>query len=398
MLNQLRNYFLLINILIIGLKAEFYEDYEPTDVDEPEDILHLLKNYINRNREYRELGGDDEWRGRWFPGRFSDPTPPPKILSKFQPHGHLDINSPELERHKQPGKDEDWLGRWFPSRLSDPTPPPKIPPIFQPHDHLEVNPPELERDKQPEKDDEWLGRWFPSRPSDPTPPPKIPPVFEPKNALPHPHPSGMIPMGEKSPLCDDGKTNLTVDWDESPADYTCYDRRIKPTYNIDPKFYCEKIPDNYVAIHKCMTDVIEYDEDLPLYGTHRPIWPVYGEYKFLPRQRWLHSLEHGAVVMLYHPCANHLEVEILRKLVTGCIRRHIISPSNFVSTDRPLVLLTWGCHLSMSYVDVEDVQEFISKFALKGPEQIENDGDFDKELLHKAEIVSDIKDSNLCPT
>lgn len=30
MANQLRNYFLLINILIIGLKAEFYEDYEPT--------------------------------------------------------------------------------------------------------------------------------------------------------------------------------------------------------------------------------------------------------------------------------------------------------------------------------------------------------------------------------
>lgn len=97
-------------------------------------------------------------------------------------------------------------------------------------------------------------------------------------------------------------------------------------------------------------------------GTHRPIWPIYGEYKFVPRQRWLHSLEvkktvkhnfviyqfyfkyfakpifasfqHGAVVMLYHPCANHLEVEILRKLVTGCIRRHIISPSNFVSVDR----------------------------------------------------------------
>lgn len=41
--------------------------------------------------------------------------------------------------------------------------------------------------------------------------------------------------------------------------------------------------------------------------------------------------------------------------------------------------MTWGCHLSMSYVDVEDVREFISKFALKGPEQIENDGDFDKD-------------------
>lgn len=26
---------------------------------------------------------------------------------------------------------------------------------------------------------------------------------------------------------------------------------------------------------------------------HRPLWPVYGEYLFVPPQRWLHSVEHG---------------------------------------------------------------------------------------------------------
>ena len=26
-------------------------------------------------------------------------------------------------------------------------------------------------------------------------------------------------------------------------------------------------------------------------GPHRPLWPVYGEYLFLPPQRWIHSLE-----------------------------------------------------------------------------------------------------------
>lgn len=37
-------------------------------------------------------------------------------------------------------------------------------------------------------------------------------------------------------------------------------------------------------------------------GPHRPLWPVYGEYVYLPPQRWLHALEvnitllHGNVV------------------------------------------------------------------------------------------------------
>lgn len=26
-------------------------------------------------------------------------------------------------------------------------------------------------------------------------------------------------------------------------------------------------------------------------GSHRPAWAKYGEYKFLPKQRWLHNLE-----------------------------------------------------------------------------------------------------------
>ena len=36
--------------------------------------------------------------------------------------------------------------------------------------------------------------------------------------------------------------------------------------------------------------------------------PKYGEYAYLPPQRWLHSLEHGAIVLLYHPCANSDQV------------------------------------------------------------------------------------------
>lgn len=69
-------------------------------------------------------------------------------------------------------------------------------------------------------------------------------------------------------------------------------------------------------------------------GTHRPLWAKYGSYKFLPKQRWIHNLEHGAVVMLYHPCANRLEVNILRNLVEKCLYRHVITPYNLLTPER----------------------------------------------------------------
>ena len=79
-----------------------------------------------------------------------------------------------------------------------------------------------------------------------------------------------------------------------------------------------------------MTQRLDYDEWIPTFGDHRPLWPVYGEYKYVPVQRWLHSLEvlrkrkrkfkkinfvffllsfkHGSIVMLYHPCSHPMEV------------------------------------------------------------------------------------------
>ena len=102
-------------------------------------------------------------------------------------------------------------------------------------------------------------------------------------------------------------------------------------------------------------------------------WALPG--RFVPAQRWLHNIEHGAIVMLYHPCTHHTLVEKLRALVKGCIRyieestyvclylfivhnfvrKHIISPSTLVSETRPLVLVGWGCRLEMGEVDEHEV-------------------------------------------
>lgn len=38
--------------------------------------------------------------------------------------------------------------------------------------------------------------------------------------------------------------------------------------------------------------------------------------------------------MLYHPCANPLEVERLKNLVNKCLWRHVITPYSYLDEER----------------------------------------------------------------
>merc|ERR1719334_491964 len=197
-----------------------------------------------------------------------------------------------------------------------------------------------------------------------------------------------IMMGEKNKACDDGESNLSIDWDGQPINHTCY----HPTTPILPRklnstFECETLPPKYSPKHFCMDKLIQYDHSIPTHGDHRPIWPKFGEYLFVPPQRWLHNIEHGAIIMLYHPCAHPFLVNQLRKLVTGCIRKHIITPSTNLSEERPLALVTWGCRLLMSFVDETEVVKFIKEKGLHGPEgTYPKEGQYTNKLIKLATV------------
>lgn len=132
-------------------------------------------------------------------------------------------------------------------------------------------------------------------------------------------------------------------------------------------------------------------------GTHRPNWPVYGEYDYVPVQRWIHTLEHGGIVALYHPCANKRQLNKLKDLVKSCLFRHVITAYEKLTPEHPIALVAWGKSLEMSYVDPEVVKVFIRMNALQGPEKTSRDGQYNHGLIENASVVSDINDSNLCP-
>lgn len=247
----------------------------------------------------------------------------------------------------------------------------------------------------------WTGRWLPER----TTVSSLAKHITTSNSyfsydrLFDPHHG--VTMGIPASGCDDGKTNLEMDWNFSPVNYTCYNPgyQYKPNRDLSPLIEAERLPTLYVPRHICMNKPIVYNRPIPTFGDHRPLWPQYGEYKFVPLQRWLHSLEHGAVVMLYHPCANPVEVNRLRKVVKGCLRRYIITPYTVMDEQRPMAIVVWGWRMTMSTVDAGAVRKFILKKALKGPEKLSQDGQYDTGLQVPSEIVKDsnFNDDNLCP-
>ncbi|KPM06401.1 DUF3105 domain containing protein [Sarcoptes scabiei] len=211
-----------------------------------------------------------------------------------------------------------------------------------------------------------------------------------------------IRMGVSNVQCDDAKTNLELDYNDSPVNYSCYQKYSLPIdEKIESIYRCHNLTKDYTPQHFCMKDSIQYDEMLPTHGDHRPLWPVYGEYLFVPPQRWLHNIEHGAIVMLYHPCADRMMVAKLKRLLTTCIRKHIITPDAIrVSIERPLVLIAWACRLEMNNFNASLALSFIKKHSLQGPEgTYPKEGQFTRHLIRKATIPfgSNYKDEIICP-
>uniref|UniRef100_A0A2S2N9C5 Tumor protein p53-inducible protein 13 n=1 Tax=Schizaphis graminum TaxID=13262 RepID=A0A2S2N9C5_SCHGA len=253
-----------------------------------------------------------------------------------------------------------------------------------------------------DKHNKWLGRYLPDRSNGENYGSISRIITENEDFAVYSAPKqkkNMMTMGSMdiNSTCDDGKTNLTRDWDGSFYNYTCMLKDFLPVSDIQPLLDRDLVPKYYVANHVCMKESISYNHDIPSFGSHRPAWARYGEYKFLPKQRWLHNLEHGSVVMLYHPCTHPVLVQRMRTVLKSCLFRHIITPYNLVPEDRPIVLVTWGNRLYMNDVDTKLATDYIKKYANHAKETTARDGQYDHLLIEAAELISP-DDINICPT
>lgn len=117
---------------------------------------------------------------------------------------------------------------------------------------------------------------------------------------------------------------------------------------------------------------LTYTESPPLSGPHRPDWARWGEYAFLPPQRWLYNLELGGVVVLYNPCMPPRLLEDLRVFLRdqsaddGGPYRWIITPYPGLST--PFLIATWQHGFAANCLDVAAASAFLQSHYRHAPQ------------------------------
>jgi hypothetical protein len=118
---------------------------------------------------------------------------------------------------------------------------------------------------------------------------------------------------------------------------------------------------------------IDYADPPPTSGTHAPCWVAFGEYtEEIPDERWVHNLEHGGVVYLYH-CPEGCDAELasLRTLIEGKPFA-VLTPYSLLP-EPGFAAVSWGYRLVTDALDVEAFEAFYDAHADHGRESTSAD-------------------------
>lgn len=104
----------------------------------------------------------------------------------------------------------------------------------------------------------------------------------------------------------------------------------------------------------------------PAGGTHHPQWLNCGVYEQpVESVNAIHSLEHGAVWLAYHPELSSEEIAMIETYAEGD-GFVLVSPYPGLVTD--VVATAWGAQLQIDELPDERVDRFIARFRGQGPE------------------------------
>ncbi|XP_072909488.1 uncharacterized protein tp53i13 [Hemitrygon akajei] len=202
-------------------------------------------------------------------------------------------------------------------------------------------------------------------------------------------------LAEARERCDNGKFKLQMDL--PPIEELGCPEPVWPLPELVIPSLAKVYPEQE-AIQVCMDKQIVYNVRIPNSGIHRPNRAVYGEYLYIPAQRWVHNLQHGGVAFLYHPCVHPQLKEELTLLARACVQKHIITPHLNLSQERPLALVAWGKSLEMSEINLAEAVSWLTKSANQAyNSQVKEDGVYKFLLIQKARPVSDNNDGVICP-
>jgi hypothetical protein len=110
---------------------------------------------------------------------------------------------------------------------------------------------------------------------------------------------------------------------------------------------------------------VSYPTVPPAGGPHNPVWQNCGFYSsVVTPERAVHSLEHGAVWIVYRSDVDAATKAQLRALAQATAYL-LVSPRDDVPT--PLTVVAWGRLLRLDAYDAEAIARFITTYAETGP-------------------------------
>jgi hypothetical protein len=187
----------------------------------------------------------------------------------------------------------------------------------------------------------------------------------------------------------DCSANGGSELDPGEVDYQAYSCE-NPTWTVTRCSTVEGLrnePSDGVNTHIQAPEPIAYEANPPTHGAHRPQWGRWGEYMYLPPQRWIHNMEHGGVVALYHPCAPASVVLELRELMRdfdGMNQgefRWILTP--YPDLKSTLAIVAWQWVYQAPEFREDEVRHFVEDHYNMGPEDVGPHGGYDDRWLGK---------------
>jgi hypothetical protein len=120
--------------------------------------------------------------------------------------------------------------------------------------------------------------------------------------------------------------------------------------------------------HNHAEGCVAYAQNPPVGGDHAGTWQSCGFYsESIVVERGVHSMEHGAVWITYHPELPADQLDVLEGLAAEFV---LVTPWNRDPLSSPVVASAWGLQLPVPSVDDPRLAEFVAVYA-NGPQNRE---------------------------
>jgi hypothetical protein len=166
---------------------------------------------------------------------------------------------------------------------------------------------------------------------------------------------------------DNGKQQGKPDATDQDAEVPAPVLDAGPPPACEPCQDCEENIPATSATHR--EGAIDYPDPPPTGGDHNPCWLNFDVYtQEVPVERWVHNLEHGGVVLLYHcPEGCPAEVAALTKLTVG---KPQVMVTPYAKLPTKFAAVSWGYRLLTDCFDEAQLQAFYDEHVDHAPESI----------------------------